>query len=154
MKKIHNIIITILLLIIIGGIYKFIFQGSTSKSSDGRLAIHLTESERNLVLEEMRAFLVSVQQIITGISENNMPLVVKYAKKVGKAAQAEVPGTLMGKLPLSFKKLGFDTHTKFDELALDASSLEDKSHSLKQLKILMQNCVSCHAAYRLDLEKE
>ena len=154
MNKTYNIIITILVLIIIGGIYKFIFQGSVSNASDGRTAIHLTESEKNLVLEEMRAFLVSVQQITTGISQNNMALVVKYAKKVGKAAQGEVPGTLMGKLPLAFKKLGFDTHTKFDALALDAESLADESHALKQLTILMQNCVACHATYRLDVEKE
>ncbi len=64
-----------------------------------------------------------------------------------------VPGTLMGKLPLEFKKLGFDTHTRFDQLALDAEQLGDPGHSLTQLAELMQNCVACHAAYRFEVEQ-
>ena len=71
----------------------------------------------------MREFLTSVQQITKGISENDMKLVVDYARKVGRAAQGEVPGTLMAKLPMQFKQLGFDTHTKFDQLAMDTEDL-------------------------------
>ena len=78
------------------------------------MAIHLDAGERDLVLAEMRAFLTSVQQITKGISENDMKLVAEYSRKAGKAAQDEVPGTLIGKLPIEFKQLGFDTHTKFD----------------------------------------
>ncbi|HFB64817.1 MAG TPA: hypothetical protein ENJ60_04670, partial [Aeromonadales bacterium] len=72
----------------------------------------------------------------------------------GRAAQKDVPGSLMSKLPLGFKKLGFDTHSRFDQLALDTADMEDKQLVLTQLSTLMQNCVSCHAAYRLDLEKQ
>ena len=46
--------------------------------------------------------------------------------------------------------LGFDTHRKFDTLALDAEQLGDPDHSLEQLAELMSNCVACHAAYRID----
>jgi len=143
--------ITVLLIVILGGAYKFLIQGSVSESPDGRKAIHLTAYERDLVLKEMRAFLVSVQQITKGISENDMARVTEYAKKAGRAAQQEVPVTLMGKLPLSFKKLGFDTHSKFDFLAMDAESLADSSHALTQLATLMENCVACHAAHRLEI---
>lgn len=145
-------IIVVLIVIILGGAYKFMVQGNVSKSKDGRMAIHLTAGERALVLEEMRAFLASVQKIAKGISGNDMKLVADYARKVGKAAQAEVPGALIGKLPLAFKKLGFDTHSQFDQLALDAESFGDGSHALKQLTELMQNCVACHAGYRLEVE--
>ena len=145
------LIINILLsLVIVAGVYKFIFQGSTTINSDGRTAIHLNASERDLVLAEMRAFLSSVQQITLGISNNDMVLVSEYARKAGTAAQGEVPGTLVGKLPLQFKQLGFDTHTKFDQLAMDATDLEDASHSLAQLSALMQNCIACHEIYRID----
>ena len=144
-------IIVLLLLVITGGIYKFIFQGSVSDNTDGRSAIHLNSGERDLVLAEMRSFLTSVQQITKGISENDMKLVAEYARKSGKSAQAEVPGTLIGKLPLQFKKLGGDTHKKFDQLAMDAEDLEDGGHALEQLSTLMQNCVSCHAIYRIDI---
>jgi hypothetical protein len=128
--------------------YKFIFQGAVEQSADGRQAIRLDDNERQLVLSEMRAFLESVQQITTGISENDMKLVVASARNVGLASQQAVPGSLIGKLPLAFKKLGRDTHAKFDEMALDAEQFEDSEHSLSQLGKLMHNCVACHAAYR------
>ena len=150
MSKKCSGIVVLLFLVIAGGIYKFIFQGSVSVNADGRTAIHLNYEERNLVLAEMRAFLTSVQQITKGISEKDMKLVVDSARKVGRAAQGEVPGTLMAKLPMQFKQLGFDTHTKFDQLAMDTEDLGDSNHALSQLSILMQNCVSCHAAYRID----
>lgn len=154
MNKKCIVLIVVLLLIIVGGAYKFIFQGSVSSDSDGRTAIHLSTDERDLVLKEMRAFLESVQQITKGISDNDMALVAEHAKKVGRAAQSEVPGTLMGKLPIAFKKLGSDTHSKFDLLALDAESLGDSSHSLKQLSELMENCVACHATHRFEVSEK
>jgi hypothetical protein len=151
MNKKCTVVIVFLLLVIGGGIYKFIFQGSVSESTDGRIAVHLDAGETDLVLMEMRMFLEAVQQIVKGVNENDMKLVAEAARKVGKEAQLAVPGTLMGKLPIELKKLGFDTHTKFDQLAMDADDLQDGSHALTQLATLMQNCVACHAAYRLDI---
>lgn len=144
-------ITTTLLLIIAAGSYKFIFQGSTTQGTDGRTTILLDENERNLVLTEMRAFLSSVQQINQGLANDDMQLVATSARKSGKAAQSGMPGTLVGKLPIEFKKLGGDTHAKFDQLAMDAEDLEDGSHALEQLSDLMNNCVTCHATYRIDI---
>ena len=79
----------------------------------------------------MRAFLASVQQINQGIAEDNMALVAEHAQKSGNAAQVGMPGTLVGKLPLQFKKLGGDTHAKFDQLAMDAENLGDREHTLQ-----------------------
>lgn len=140
-----------LLLVISGGIYKFIFQGSVSPETDGRQSIHLSKSERDIVLTEMRAFLNSVQKITEGISNNDFKKVAEYARKSGTAAQADVPGTLIGKLPLAFKQLGFDTHRKFEQLALDTDDLGDGEHALTQLSNLMENCITCHATYRFDV---
>ena len=144
-------IISILLLVVASGFYKFILQGSVTEGTDGRTTILLDANERDIVLAEMRGFLTSVQQITRGISADNMDLVAEYAKKSGKAAQSEVPGTLVGKLPLPFKKLGSDTHKKFDQLAMDAIDLSDGSFALEQLSDLMKNCVTCHATYRIDI---
>lgn len=137
-------------MVVAGMTYKFIVQGAVEQGVDGRLAIQLDDHERQLVLSEMRAFLQSVQQIMHGISGNDMKLVETSASSVGLASQQAVPGSLIGKLPLSFKKLGRDTHAKFDELALDAGQFGDSGHSLSQLSNLMQNCVACHAAYRFE----
>ena len=151
MSKKCPAIIVLLLLVIAGGVYKFIFQGSVSESTDGRIAIHINGGERDLVLGEMRMFLESVQQITIGVNSGDMKLVAEAARTVGKAAQAAVPGTLMGKLPVEFKKLGFDTHSRFDELALHAEQLGDPEHSLRQLSELMNNCIACHAAYKIEM---
>lgn len=154
MSKKCSGVIVLLLLVIAGGVYKFIFQGSASEGTDGRMAIHLTSGERNLVLTEMRAFLESIQQVTKGITADDMKLVAEYARKSGKAAQGDMPGTLVGKLPLQFKKLGFDTHAKFDQLALDAEEFGDSGHALLQLSTLMENCIACHAAYRFSISGE
>jgi cytochrome c556 len=130
--------------------YKFIISGETVAASDGRQAILLEPGERDLVLGEMRLFLQTVQQITQGVSENNMGNIVTAAKQVGAAAQQAVPASLMKKLPLEFKKLGFDTHSKFDQLALDAEQFEDPKVVLDQLTSLMTNCVACHEIYRID----
>lgn len=144
------LLVLVLFAVIAAGAWKFIVQGSVEEGSDGRLSLQLEASERDLILTEMRAFLESVQNITSGLSSDRMELVVGSARSSGAAAQQAVPASLIGKLPLEFKKLGFDTHRKFDELALDAEQLGDKEHTLSQLSVLMQNCVACHAAYRVD----
>jgi len=154
MNKFSTFIILFLLAIIGFGAHKFIFQGSVTKGSDNRTAIVLSTSERQLILEEMRGFLTSTQQIIQAVADDEMAKLVTAAKKSGRAAQAEVPTSLVGKLPMAFKKLGFDTHTKFDELAMDAEDMEDSQQSLKLLSQLMQNCIGCHATYQLVVEKK
>ena len=142
----------VLSLIILGMGYKFIIQGNVAQIQDDRVAILLTKSERDLVLSEMRVFLQSVQQITNGISKEDMSIVAIAARKSGKEAAVAVPGTLIGKLPVGFKKLGFDTHAKFDSLALDAEQLGDGEHSLSQLNTLLENCVSCHSAFRFEVD--
>lgn len=130
--------------------YKFMVVGSVTQATDGRQALVLEPEERDIVLTEMRMFLSSVQQITQALTTEDMQTVVKAAREVGAAAQQAVPGTLMGKLPLDFKKSGFDTHVKFDALALDAEQLGDPKHSLQQLAVLMNNCVGCHATYQIQ----
>lgn len=140
----------ILFLAVAAMTYKFIISGTVVPASDGRQALLLEAGERDLVLAEMRGFLESVQTITAAVGREDMSRIAAAARKVGAAAQNEVPGSLVGKLPLAFKRLGFDTHKQFDMLALDAEELGDPGHALQQLSVLMQNCVACHAAYRID----
>ena len=156
MNKLSASIIVILLLVIIFGANKYVLQAQAVEKSndDDRIGIKLSVSERNLILEEMRGFLISIQQVIKAVSENEMAETAVAARKSGRAAQEEAPAALRQKLPMQFKKLGLDTHTKFDQLALDAEDMEDSEQTLIQLAELMQNCVACHATFRLDVDKE
>ena len=142
--------VLVLLLAVAGMGYKFILSGKVMPTPDGREAIVLAPAERDMVLGEMRAFLETVQTITEGISNDDMPSVAKAARAMGAAAQQDVPGSLVRKLPLNFKKLGFGTHRKFDQLALDAEQLGDAEHTLGQLAELLQNCTACHVMYRFE----
>jgi hypothetical protein len=144
------ILVSVLIMVTFGMAYKFMIQGSVTDSTDNRVSIKLNGAERDLVLSEMRMFLASVQTITENIPKDNMKAVVVAARTVGRAAQQAVPASLMGKLPMEFKQLGFDTHTKFDQLALDAEQMGDRDQVMVQMGQLMQNCVACHAAYRID----
>ena len=145
-------ITAVLLITVLGMGYKFIIQGNVTQIEDNRAVVQLTKSERDLVLLEMRVFLQSVQQITNGIVNDDMSSVAIASRKSGKEAAVAVPGTLIGKLPIGFKKLGFDTHAKFDALALDAEQLGDGEHALSQLNALLENCVSCHSAFRFEVD--
>ena len=151
MCKVCWIVVAVLVLLSAAVTYKFVIQGQVTDSTDGRTAILLEGNERDLVLFEMRVFLESVQLITSGISENDMTRVASAARQSGSNAQMAVPGSLVGKLPLAFKKLGFDTHARFDELALDAEQLGDRDHALAQLNTILMNCVACHATHRFEV---
>jgi len=155
MKNIKVLWSIIILLLALSGflINKFI-SGEVTPSEDGRISVILTKDERNLVLSEMRAFLVSVQGVSQAISNNEIEKVVKLAQKAGMAAEANTPGVLLQKLPLGMKKLGFGTRDKFDEIAKTAKENKDTTILRKQLDTLMLNCIACHAAYRLPEPKE
>lgn len=133
-------------------VYMFVIKGQVVPSTDGRSAIVLSPGERDLVLSEMRGFLVAVQAITAAAAEGDTETVVKAARRVGMASQSEVPASLIGKLPLAFKQLGFATHKAFDQLAMDTEAFGDSSAAPAALGRLMQNCLSCHAAYRLTTE--
>ncbi len=147
--------LTLLLALVIAAlIYVFVIRGQVLPASDGRSAILLAPGERDLVLTEMRDFLVALQQISQAIADDDATTAVRAARRVGAASQHQVPPGLVGKLPLAFKRLGFDTHARFDELALNIEQFGDTAQALAELAALMNNCTACHAAYRFDLEPQ
>lgn len=123
MKNIkHKSKIVIQCLFIISSFLSTSLLADDLKSIDTRTIIDLNASQRNHVLKEMRDFLNSVQKITYAISENDLKMAAKYARKVGRAAQRGAPAGLGNKLPMAFKKLGRDTHQKFDQLSCKLSN--------------------------------
>ncbi len=148
-------VVIVLSLSLNGGlVYKFLIAGDTVTGEDNRVAIMLNPAERNLVLGEMRMFLSSVQRITAAINDKDMEEVANAAREVGTAAALAVPGSLMAKLPLEFKKLGLSTHAAFDQLALDAEQMGDPGVAIEQLGNLLSNCVGCHAAHQIKVVDE
>lgn len=150
-KILWAIIFTLSLLLVAIG-YKFI-QGSVAVSDDERVAIVLSKEERNLILNEMRNFLINTQKISEAITNEDMELVAILAKSAGMAAEENTPGSLLAKIPLAMKTLGFDTRKRFDQIAADAEELKVPVHSRRQLEQLMKNCIACHASFKI-IEQE
>jgi cytochrome c556 len=155
MKNVKVLWAIIIILLILSGVLinKFI-SGSVAKSDDGRTSVLLNKDERDLVLSEMRAFVVSLQGVSQAITENDMEKVAELAHKAGMAAEANTPGSLLQKIPLGMKKLGFGTRDKFDEIAETANTSKDTAKARNQLDALMNNCIACHMTYRLPEPKE
>jgi hypothetical protein len=128
----------------------FFVAGNTVRSPDGRQAIMLSADEKNLILAEMRTMLGSVQGVVDGIANKDMQRVAQAARQSGSAAAAQVPTGLMAKLPLGFKQHGHTAHQGFDEIVVGAESGEPEDMLLARLGERLNNCVACHATYRLE----
>ena len=119
-------------------------------ASDHRSVLTLEAGERAMILEEMRMFLDGVHKMTGALAKPDMAAVAEIARGMGQIMVHEVPPALRAKLPQAFRQLGFSVHREFDQIALDADSLQDVSHSLNQLSATLQKCVSCHATYQIQ----
>jgi hypothetical protein len=146
--KILWAIICTLLIVLIAVAFKFV-QGNIADSDDERVAVILSKDERNLILSEMRDFLISTQKISEAITNEDMKLIAPLAKSAGMAAESNTPISLLAKIPLSMKTLGFDTRKRFDQIAADAEQLKVPVHSRSQLDQLMKSCIGCHSSFKI-----
>lgn len=125
-------------------------------NADTRAPVTLGVAERDFVLAEMRNFMEVLRTISIAIADNDMKRVAAAARSVGMApqrAESAVPGSPLSRVakqaPPAFMKLGFATHSAFDELAIHAEQFGDHDQLNRQLGEIMGQCVACHATYRL-----
>lgn len=101
------------------------------------------------MLTGMRTYLETIQGIVAAMAENQVARVPDIASESGaKLLQVAAPVTGL-KLPLGFTSMSFDTHDKFDKLADRARKGASRTEVLNDMRDIMGNCISCHAAYRL-----
>ncbi len=116
---------------------------------DKRVMLNLTPTERAMILEEMHLFLAGVRDITAALASQDMAVAAHSARKLGVVMAHEVPPSLRAKLSTEFRQLGSSVHREFDQIAMDAESLKDVSHSLSQLSSVLGKCMSCHASYQI-----
>jgi hypothetical protein len=121
---------------------------------DERKALNLEQSERAMILLEMRQFLNGIQIMTDALSRDELKAVALAAKPLGIQASHDVPDSLKAKLPKEFKQLASAVHGGFDQLAMDAESLGDTKHTQKQLGGILKNCVSCHSLFQIHAMPE
>lgn len=117
---------------------------------DQRVVLQLPPDERHMVLNEMRNFVVAIQQIADGLANDDFEQVAAAARKMGSGAANEIPPRVVNKLPETFKQLAGKVHMTYDAIALDADSMADTQLALEQLGELYGYCVACHATYQIE----
>lgn len=151
MKTLKGILAILSILLNIGLIYFFIFKGQTAKTNDSRIAIVMSADNTDFVLDEMRDFLESIQQINEGILTNDAQKIIDAGKKSGGSVIEHAPKGLIKTLPISFKKLGFSTHDMFDEIRESAETNFNTKNTQVQLNKLLNNCVACHKSFKIKI---
>ena len=131
---------------------RFMVIGTVEASPDGRTEIVVTSAERDLILDEMRSLLEAVQAVIVANNAGDLNTVAVASRLVGRENMDPRSAEFAARLPMDFRKLGMDTHMRFDKLALDADQFESTEHVYQQLGEITANCVACHRAYRLTVE--
>jgi hypothetical protein len=128
----------------------FFIRGNTRAGTDGRTAIVVQSSERDLILSEMRGLLSAVHGILEGANQGDLNRVVQSSRSAGMAAAADVNPLLMAKLPLAFKTLGMSVHRDMDEIANAAEGGKPAPELLKMTSNTVAKCVACHAAWQIN----
>ncbi|RLA01339.1 MAG: hypothetical protein DRQ47_08200 [Gammaproteobacteria bacterium] len=154
MKKLYPAIVAVLIIIIAAGAYKFIIKGSVIESTDSRITIELESGERHFILGEMRGLLSKIQQLIAALATDDMDTFIQVAKVLKDESRGEIQQSLIGQMPIGFKKMSYKIHSDFTQLYDDALAKQDTAYSLQQVSELMQNCVACHATYSLQVAAE
>ena len=121
---------------------------------DKRQILPITEMQRDHVLTEMRALLSGTQYILDALLREDMAAVARYARSLGMGMVHKAEDHLKAVLPKEFMQLGMSVHKDFDQIAIDAESLKDPKHTLRQLSESMKKCNACHAGYQIRVKEQ
>lgn len=130
----------------------FFVRGWTTQGTDGRIQIVLAQSERDLILGEMRMLLKAVHTVVTGLAgqdqEVNRAQIEQAVRSAGMDMAADVNPALMAKLPLPFKQMGMSIHKDMDALADAIVQKATPQQILQRLSNMTARCTGCHDMYR------
>ncbi len=127
-------------------------QEMKADEGDGRTVVALTPPEKAYVLDQMRQFVESIQNVAAGLADEDRARAAEAAAARGfkrNANDPSFPPALGNKLPVEWKQFGGGVRKGFDTLGQGISEKQDTGQSLRQLGELMKNCVGCHASYRI-----
>lgn len=126
---------------------------SVAPDPDVRTAVLLPVQGRHLILTEMRGMLTSVQGYVAAAARGDTAGMRAAASASGVAAARDMDPAMQQRLPAEFLRLGMSTHAAWDSLAADVSRGAPASATLGRLGTIMNNCVACHAQFRIDIDR-
>jgi cytochrome c556 len=114
-----------------------------------RTRIDLAPAERAHLLDGMRTYLASIEDITSALAVFKPDRVATAARRSGTRALADVSPETMLKLPFEFTSLSLVTHQQFDALAERAERHVSRTELLGDLAAILSSCNGCHAAFRV-----
>jgi hypothetical protein len=123
-------------------------------SGDTRQLVKFPEPMRLHTITSMRDHLLSLQQIDDALSKNDFDQASRVAEQRLGMSSLELHGAshIAPYMPQPMQDIGTAMHhaaSRFAVEAQNASVSNDVRPALAALSTVMQQCVACHAAYRL-----
>ncbi|MDX1353096.1 MAG: hypothetical protein R3254_08790 [Thiomicrorhabdus sp.] len=120
---------------------------------DGREVIFLNETEKAVLLIEMRNFLRGSQEVLDASLREDMQQVHRTAKPLGVKMLKNLPQEMTAKMPKTFYAMLKSLHYGFAEIADVAKRPDTEPKVVMQKLANMQKlCVACHANFQLKIK--
>ncbi len=118
--------------------------------ADKRIAINVSQAEKNQVLYEMREFLHGLHNITLAFARQDMKAVALTARPMGPLLN-RMPASLKERLPEEFTQMSIAMNEAFQNLARDADGKLDVVKTHESLAEVITYCSGCHDTYRFNV---
>lgn len=121
--------------------------------TDARTLVHFPAAAKRATLAEMRAHLQTLGEIQMALSKSEFELAAQLAEN--KLGLSSMHGDMYASaryMPAGMREMGYAMHQSASQFAVEAqnaSASGDLHPALAALAKVNQNCVACHAAYKL-----
>ena len=136
-------------------VFTFIFLTLSTKAYavDGRKVIYLNETEKAVLMIEMRNFLRGSQEVLDNSLKGDLTLVHRTAQPLGVKMLKNLPKDMTDKMPKTFYAMLKSLHYGFAEIA-DVAKRPDTEPKviLQKLANMQKLCVACHANFQLKIK--
>jgi hypothetical protein len=126
----------------------------TTTPTDARQLVQFPEPMRIHTITSMRDHLLALQEIIVALSRNGFDKAASIAEQRLGMSSLELHGAahIAPFMPQGMQNIGTQMHRAASRFAVEvqnAGASNDLRPALAALGAVMQQCVACHAAYRL-----
>ena len=123
--------------------------------SDGRLLVRFPDAMRSHTMTNMRDHLQALQEIDVALSRNEFDGAARIAEQRLGLSSLEAHGAahFAPFMPQAMQDIGTQMHRAASRFAVEAqtaSATQDVRPALAALGGVMQQCVACHASFRLQ----
>jgi hypothetical protein len=130
-------------------------QSSSFVSADRRIAIDVTQAEKNHILFEMREFLHGLHNISYAMAKQDMKALATTARPMG-ALLDRIPPSLKERLPEEFTQMAIAFNEALQLLASKAEARAGSGEAglretHENIAEVLTYCSGCHDTYRFNV---